>query len=335
MKKWKRIKKILLLSGKIAVGSSTAIYIAQTLKLEYAISAGTITLLTLMGTKWDTVKLSIYRLAMFVISVLIAWMFFVHLKSIWAAYGIFIFIMVFLCEILGWRATISVNSVIGAHLLTSQDFSYNSIQNEFLLVIIGITIAFLLNLFHNNRSTKKDIIANMRYTENKLQSIMSGMAEYLLNKEILESVWSDICILEEELHEFIKEAYEFQNNTFPSHPEYYIGYFEMRQGQCHILHSLHYEMKKIRSIPKQAEIIAKYMLYLTEYVVEMNEPSEQMGRLKELLENMKKEEMPKTREEFENRALLYHILMDIEEFLQYKSKFVESLDARQRRRYWS
>lgn len=325
-----------MFAGKIAVGSSVAIYIAQALKLEYAISAGTITLLTLMGTKWDTVKLSIYRLVMFVISsALIAAVLFVHLESIWAAYGIFVFIMVFLCELLGWRATISVNSVIGAHLLTTQDFSYASVQNEFLLVVIGVSIAFLLNLFQNNRGTKRDIIANMRHTEKKLQSIMSGMAEYLLNKEMPESVWNDICILEKELREFIKDAYEYQNNTFPSHPGYYIGYFEMRKGQCHILHSLHYEMNKIRSIPKQAEIIAKYMLYLTQYVIEMNEPSEQMKRLQDLLEDMKKEEMPKSREEFENRALLYHVLMDIEEFLQYKSKFVESLDAEQLKIYWN
>lgn len=108
----------------------------------------------------------------------------------------------------------------------------------------------------------------------------------------------------------------------------------MRQGQCHILRSLHYELKKIRYIPRQAAIIAEYILYLKEYVVEVNEPSEQINRLYGLLESMKKEELPKTREEFENRALLYHILMDIEEFLQYKAEFIKSLDEEQLRRYW-
>ena len=43
-------RKTLLLAVKIAVGSSAAIYIAQMLGLEYAISAGTITLLTLLTT---------------------------------------------------------------------------------------------------------------------------------------------------------------------------------------------------------------------------------------------------------------------------------------------
>lgn len=39
---------------------------------------------------------------------------------------------------------------------------------------------------------------------------------------------------------------------------------------------------------------------------------------------MKKEPLPVTREEFESRALLYHILMDLEEFLIEKKRFVTS-----------
>ncbi len=117
MKKWKSMKKNLLLAAKISLGSSMAIYIAQKLQLEYAVSAGTITLLTLMATKWETVKLSAFRLVMFAISVLIAWMAFIQFEIIWCAYGLFIFIIVFLCETMGWKATLSVNSVTGAAIL--------------------------------------------------------------------------------------------------------------------------------------------------------------------------------------------------------------------------
>ena len=59
MDKTKRLKNLLFLVVKIAVGSSSAIYIAKCLKLEYAVSAGTIALLTLLMTKWETVKVSI------------------------------------------------------------------------------------------------------------------------------------------------------------------------------------------------------------------------------------------------------------------------------------
>lgn len=76
------------------------------------------------------------------------------------------------------------------------------------------------------------------------------------------------------------------------------------------------------------------MLYLADYVVERNVPSAQMEKLEGIFRDMKKEELPKSREEFENRAILYHILMDMEEFLVYKQRFVRSLDERQKKLYW-
>lgn len=335
-------RKMLLLAAKIAVGSSAAIYIAQLLGLEYAISAGTITLLTLMTTKWETVKLSVFRLVTFVVTILLAWAAFAHIKSTWIGYGVFIFCVVLFAEWMGWRATISVNSVIGAHLLTSHDWGMSFIENEFLLVLIGVVIAFLLNLFQNNGRNEKDIIANMRYTEKQLQEILCRFAGYLSQEPEKQpesssppgNLWDDIIRLEKELQGFILEAYEYQENTFHSHPAYYIDYFEMRSDQCHVLHNLHYEVKKIRYIPKQARVVAGYMLYLADYVVERNIPSAQIEKLEGIFQNMKKEELPKSREEFENRAILYHILMDMEEFLIYKQRFVKSLDERQKKLYW-
>ena len=42
------------------------------------------------------------------------------------------------------------------------------------------------------------------------------------------------------------------------------------------------------------------------------------------------DDLPKTREEFENRAVLYHIMMDLEDFLLCKQKFIKYLDRRKR-----
>ena len=278
-----------------------------------------------------------FRLVTFAVTILLAWAAFAHIKSNWVGYGIFIFCVVLFAEVMGWRATISVNSVIGAHLLTSHDFSLAFVENELLLVLIGVVIALILNLFQNNGRNERDIIENMRYTEERLQQILRRFAGYLSQEEGTPptvNLWDDIIRLEKELQDFILEAYEYQENTFHSHPAYYIDYFEMRLDQCHVLHNLHYEVKKIRYIPKQARVVAGYMLYLADYVVERNVPAAQMEKLETIFQDMKKEELPRTREEFENRAILYHILMDMEEFLVYKQRFVKSLDETQKKMYW-
>lgn len=333
----RKLEKRLLLAVKIAVGSAAAIYIAEAMHLEYAVSAGTVTLLSLLGTKWETVKVSAVRIGTFFLTSLLAVVFIPWMHSEWIAFGIVIFIMALLSINMGWRESLSVNAVIAAHYMMKMDFSIEFIYNEFMLVLIGVFIAFLLNLVHLNKNRKKDIIEDMRYTERTLQEILRDMAAYLLGEQLKPlslSVWEKICSLQEKLREFIEEGRQYQDNTFEFHHDYFEDYFAMRLDQCRMLDSLHYEMKNIRTVPKQAKVVADYMNYLADYVIEKNDPAPQMERLQELFADMKKEELPKSRDEFESRALLYHILMDIEEFLKYKIAFIENLSEKQRKVYW-
>ncbi len=56
-------------------------------------------------------------------------------------------------------------------------------------------------------------------------------------------------------------------------------------------------------MPKQAKIIADYMMYLVDFVIEINAPDQQMEKLEEIFRQMKKEGLPVNREEFESRAV--------------------------------
>lgn len=331
----RKLRKTLLLAVKIAVGSSIAIYAAESLDLEFATSAGSITLLTLLTTKWETVKLSIARIVTFMITALLGSLIFLHLGSDWIRYGIFVFLIVIICDLLGWKATVSINAVIGTHLLTADSISTELIFNEFLLVFIGILIAVILNLYNDYHFQKREIIKNMRYTEQQLQIIFGEVAAYLSNEEMKRDIWDDIRELENKLKSFVIYAYEYQQNTFQSHTGYYVDYFKMRSLQVHILHSLHYQLKKIRTVPVQAKIIADFILYLSDFVVEVNVPIDQLERLRLIFKDMEEAPLPLSWEEFETRALLFHILMDIEEFLKAKKRFVEALDEKQLKMYWN
>lgn len=327
-------RKIIILSLKIGIGSCAALHLAEYLNLEYAISAGTITLLTLLTTKWETLHLSLWRIVTFLITVLMAAFFYSLIPVPWIAYGLLLALLTGLSEILDLRPTLSVNAVIAAHLLSQRDHLATAVINEFFLVLIGIVFAVLFNLFQMNDRHKKHIISNMSSVENRLQMLMGALAAYLSNKSMERDVWADIVCLEQDLQDCVKEAYEYQNNTFHSHPEYYISYFEMRYNQCQILHNLHYEMQKIRTTPEQAHIIADYMLYLTDFITEHNLPELQLQHLEDILTSFRESSLPQTREEFENRAVLYHIMMDLEDFLLYKKRFVKNLDSRQLEIYW-
>ena len=266
----------MLKAAKIALGSSITIYAAHILHLDYEISAGTIALLIIVTTKWETLKLSLFRMITLLITIVLAWTVFFYVDNEWVAYGIFVFLLVIICEILGWGATLSVNAVNGAHFLTRLEFGRAFIINESLLVLIGITVAIVLNLFHVNGESRKALVTDMREMEKQLQ--MEALAAYLSGRNAERDVWKEIRDLEEKLKQYVIDAREYQNNTFSSHSGYYIDYFEMRMQQCNMLDNLHSEMTKIRDMPVQAQIIADYILYMKAYVIEKNAPYERSER---------------------------------------------------------
>lgn len=308
---------------KIMLGSSISIYLATWMNLEFATSAGIITLLTLVTTKLETIKLSIYRLITYVLSVMVALITFTYIDNHWISYGLFIFAVVFASEYARLRATISVNAVIGTHFMTSRDFSSSFILNEFMLIIIGISMAILLNAVHRNESHEKRLLHNIEYTEKRLQFILTGLSTYLKKEETTRNVWEEIIELEKNLEHFIEQACEYNNNVFDSEGNYYEKYFEMRMKQLGILHNLHFEMRKIRNMPEEANIVADFILDMRQHVLEYQDCSEHLRKMTQRFEDVVMHDVPKTREVFESRAKLYHVLMDLEDFIVYKKRYIE------------
>lgn len=329
-----RLKKILLLALKIGIGGSLAYCIAEFMQLQFASSAGIIALLTLQTTRWETLKLSIRRVISYLFTFGVCAILCMIMTSTWIEYGLYLFVLVVITEFLGWRSVVSVNAVIAAHLISTRDFSTEFLGNELLLVVIGITIAILLNALHLNDAHESGIIKAMRYVEHKMKEILEEMAGYLYYQQVGKPVWDDIHDLETHLDEYLDSAHEFQNNTFESHPEYYINYFRMRKEQCDALDNMHGQLRKMRTMPEGAEVVSEFIKEISEHVTEMNDPQALIEKLQRTVDHIGDGKLPESREEFENKALLYHVLMDLEEFLLYKQRFIESIDETQFQVYW-
>jgi len=321
----KRGRQILSKALKIGIGSCIAILLAEFCGLENAVSAGTIALLTILSTRWDTYRLAYTRILSFFVTVFICYLAF-HLGSGWVQYGLAVIALVIFCEVVGWTSTLSVNAVIGAHFFNSNDFSMAFIWNEFVLILLGIGVAVVLSVFTDNKGSKRAIVHHMHYVEKQMKIILGELAAYLNNQQMDHSVWDDVANLEEDIKGFIEEACKYRDNAVRGkRPEHYCDYFEMRLQQIAILRSLHYEMRRIRSMTEQGKKAAEYFLFMQERVDKADSLDEQYDKLNSMLGEMKEAPLPKTREEFESRAILYHVLLDLEDYILIKKRFVNEL----------
>ncbi len=318
-----RRKRIALKVLKIAVGSSMAVVAAQFFNLQYATSAGIIALLTVQDTRRDTIQLTAERLLSFLLAVALIFVCFHYTGRLeWVNYGFYIFLMVTACYSIGWQNTISVNAVMGTHYLMSPDYSLGFAFNELSLVLIGTGMALAMNW--KMPSNLKVIREDIKKVEDDMQTVLLELAKYLERAQSGDPVWLDLDQLEAYIHSALERAYEHAYNTMLEEDLYYVEYMEMRLQQCVMLQTLRSRVQKIREMPKQSELISSYLGYVAYYVHEKNIPDQQIKELERVFRRMEEEPLPKTREEFESRAILYHVMMDLEEFLFVKQRFADA-----------
>lgn len=317
-----RQRKMVLKVWKIAVGSCMAAAIAQLLDFQYATSAGIVTLLTVQDTRRDTIRLAIERLLSFLVSVLLVFVCFRYIGKLdWVNYGIYIFLMVNICYFFGWQNTISVNAVMGTHYLLTPDYSVHFAVNELAVIMIGTSLALAMNW--KMPSNLKIIREDIQKVEDDMQQVLLELACYLEGDFQREHIWFDLDRLEQLIHWGLERAHEHVHNTLSEEDRYYIEYMEMRLQQCTLLQTLRHRVWRIHEMPSQAKIISAYLGYLAEYVHETNIPDRQRKDLQQVFNQMKQQPLPGSREEFESRAILYHVLLDLEDFLFAKQKFAD------------
>lgn len=317
-----RRRKMAIKVLKIAVGSCMAVAIAQFFELQYATSAGIVALLTVQDTRRDTIRLAAERLFSFLLSVLLVFVCFRYIGKLeWVNYGVYIFLMVHVCYFFGWQNTISVNAVMGTHYLLTPDYSLNFAANELAVITIGTTLALLMNW--RMPSNLKILREDIRKVEDDIQQVLRELAGYLEGKLDGTHIWLDLDQLEASIHRGLERAHEHAHNTLSEEDHYYIEYMEMRLQQCALLQAIRHRVWKIDGMPDQAKIISEYLRYLVPYVHEKNIPDRQREDLQRVFDQMKQQSLPKGREEFESRAILYHMLLDLEDFLFVKKRFVD------------
>ncbi len=319
--------------SKIAVGSTLAILLASSIGLDYSISAGIITLLTIQDTKKETIFISLKRIIAFLIATILALILFSNFGFTTIPFGVFLFLFVGGCSMVKLQDGIAMNSVLATHYILSNSISIQMITNEALLLFIGAGIGTLINLYMP--SNIKQIREVQERIESDLRKILFRMAYFL--READKSNYKDLCFtpLQEDINLGLTYAYANMNNTLFQESEYFIRYMEMRKHQLQILTEIYKKIISLHSVPKQALPISLFIESIANSLAESNNAKGLIQLEDSLEEEYRQSSLPLTREEFEDRAVLYMILKDFKMFLLVKEQFADTLTKDQIQKYWS
>lgn len=238
------------------------------------------------------------------------------------AFGFYLLVFIPIAVRLKVTDGIVVSSVLVTHILVEQSLSLFWFTNEMLLMTVGAGIGILLNLY----MPKMDTEMKQQHQKNRIRyaSNLFFVSRRIWNEN--QFIWMKKKLIKQ-LAEYLTEANDqssrhFDNQLFAD-SRYYIKYIDMRTVQLRVIRQMNQSVRQVGILTdhaaKMASLVEKTALSLSE----KNPAEDLIADVNQMLEDFRKSELPKTRDEFEGRALLFQFLNDLRYLLELKRDFTK------------
>ncbi|MDC3415453.1 aromatic acid exporter family protein [Aquibacillus salsiterrae] len=305
---------------KTAIGTPLAIWIAELFQLNNYVSAGIITLLCIQPTRKKSFLSSWHRFGACVLAIVFAFVLFEGIG--YYPYVIGLLLLLFIPTTIKLHVTpgIVTSSVILLHLYSSREITMKLIVNELYLIIIGIGIALLLNLYMP--SLDQRLIQMQEKIEENFKAILKEIAIYLREGK---QTWTGSEITETD--QLLEQAEamvlrDIENHVLREQHSFY-DYFTMRKKQFELLRRMLPLISQMDSFHEQSFQMADFFDDLSESVHPGNTATVHLNTLHHLKQSFSEAELPATRQEFETRANLFRLLHEIEQYLLLKKRLIK------------
>ena len=325
MQKFTISGKTVFNAGKISLGCVLSMIAATVLGLKYSATAGLITILSIQQTKKETVITALKRLSAFFCAVVISVLCFSLMGYTTLAFGVYLFIFVMFCMILDWQIATVPISVLITHLLAEKSCDISILLNEFLVFVIGASVGTLINMHLHNDKQKMN--SSREKLDNEIKAILERMSQRILTDD--KSDYNSDCFkkIDKLLFEARQVAYENQNNKLIGAESYDMDYLKMRENQCSVLMEMYKSILKISMTPEQSKVISEFLKKTSSEFHEKNDVKNLISELEDIFADMRFQKMPESRTEFENRAVLYSLMLQIKDFLSIKYEVMEKREV--------
>lgn len=291
------------------------------LQLDNFASAGILTILCIQITRKRSLLSAWHRFAACVIAMVLSFVFFELIGYQPIAIGLMLFAFIPITVWFKITPGIVTSSVIILHLYGSGNISFGVVWNELILIIVGIGTALLLNLYMPSLENKLEDY--QKEVEQNFSIILKEFATYLKEGN---DQWAgrELTNTADVLEKAKALAFrDVENHLLRTHNQYY-HYFHMRTKQFELLERMLPLVSQISNSYTHGIPIGDFFEELADAVHSGNTAVIYLKKLKAMKDTFREDDLPGSREEFEARASLFHLLNQIEEYLIIKRSFKKS-----------
>jgi len=304
------------------VAAALAILCAQALKLDFAVSAGIVAILSVQPTKKETLRTALARLLAFVLALAISITLFNLLGFTVPVFFLYLLIFILVCQWRKWISAMAMDSVLISHFLSFGKTGPAEIKNEVLLFVLGVGFGILVNLLLHKKTNYIEELKNQ--TDDKIKLALHRMALRIQDPALVDYDGSCFTALNQSLFTAKKQAEENYNNQFSKKDTFDSRYLEMREKQTKILYEMFKAVRDLCTVPSTAPLLSDFLEKVSNEYHKDNDVKALLEELALIHDKMKSLPLPQNRTEFEDRANLFILMERLKEFLQIKHDFMIS-----------
>jgi len=315
------IKEIIHTTIKVLIVALLSSVIAYLLNINDYILVGILGILSVSITKKETIKNSAKRYINVLYALLLGTIFFGFFGFNLLVFIIFIAVFLFTSYLLKIDIGLVPGIVLVNHIYNYGTIDKSFILEEALIITIAVFIAVFVNIIYPSY-WEKEAKLKLKEVDNLIKNYLNELSKSFNDKKKkAKEKYS------EEINKAINENILFiehnEKNKLFLNDYRYLAYIYMRKEQINRLNNIYENYLKINVFHQNQIEISKYLSELETDISDQNYAIKQLNKLDDLLNEFKKEELPKTRDEFETRALLFYIVEELNNFLKVKETFHE------------
>lgn len=303
---------------KTALGMTLAVILSRLIGLDNYASSAILVVLCIKDTRVKSFEAAIYRFIACFIAIMIGSVFFTYLGSTPIVLGVMVLLFIPVTVMIGVQEGIVTSCVIILHLYMAKVIDFNLIINEILLLIIGIGIALIMNMFMPSLDHKLN--QYKRKIEDDFILITFVFSEGLNNpnKKLNTPSFDQVS---QNIKKAKSLAFREVKNHFVRNENSYYHYFDMRQEQLTLLKRMKNLIESMQHSQHAHHLCSQLLLNVSQNVQSNDYSLMRLHSLYEIKIKLQSIELPKTQGELESIAALFQLLNEVEEYLQIKSQF--------------
>lgn len=302
---------------KTAVGMTLGVIICKLLGLDNYASSAILVVLCIKHTKMHSVQAILSRLVSCLLILFLGSAIFSLLGQHAFVLGLIVLLFIPLTVVLNVQEGVITSCVILLHVFNAKAINGHLILNEIMLLIVGLGIAFLMNLMMP--SLDKKLNHFKQDIENQITEIFNifNQACSMHNDHL--NIKFDSLLLN--IKKAKSLAFRDVKNHFVRNENSFYHYFDMREEQVELLKRMTSLLERINTDDPILEKISQLMYEIGSNVNSNDYTALRLHSLYEIRLSLDDLPLPTTHKTLNSRAHIIQILNELEEYLNIKSQF--------------